>query len=126
MDTKTAEKWEKYENIDIDYYHKLQLHIPWPTFINQDSVLVDNFNEGFKAEYGASPDKFSTLGFDVAFYYFKMLHTYGRNFVAEIENVKHKGVLNSFDFYKTGFNSGYENQSVTILKYIDYELTRVE
>ena len=119
-------KWKNYDNIDIDYYHKLDLHIPYPTSNKRDTALVGNYKNSFRMKYQTTPSKYATLGFDVAYYYFKLLFTYGAGFIEQIENVKHQGILNAFDFYKTGFNSGYENQSVSILRYADYKLIRVE
>ncbi|NQY68430.1 MAG: amino acid ABC transporter substrate-binding protein, partial [Flavobacteriales bacterium] len=66
------------------------------------------------------------LGFDIGFYYMSMLLNHGSGFVSQLETEKHKGILSSFDFYKTGFDSGYENNSVSILRYVNYRLTRVE
>ncbi|HAW52752.1 MAG TPA: hypothetical protein DCX54_10565, partial [Flavobacteriales bacterium] len=71
------------------------------------------------------PENFSFLGFDVSFYFLKLLNEGGNRFEPLMEGRKEKYFSRNFDFFKTGIESGYENSTLRLLEYRDFELKEV-
>ena len=50
---------------------------------------------------------------------------YGSNFQSMFLGYQDEFLSRKFEFYKTGIESGYENQSVFLIQYKDYKIQRV-
>jgi hypothetical protein len=66
------------------------------------------------------------MGFDVAFYHALALNSFGKNYPAYYNQVQVPLLQTNYALKQSESNSGYENQSVYILKYQDYDLVRVK
>lgn len=119
------EQWKKFDNIDVDYLHSLNVHLILSDFLCYQKESVKSFEKEYTKQYQAIPDDFAYLGFDVAWYYTHLLKNYGLNFEAAFENFKSETLCHKFDFFKTGFESGFENHSVFIVRYEDFEVKQV-
>ncbi|PCJ78633.1 MAG: hypothetical protein COA57_16040 [Flavobacteriales bacterium] len=120
-----TEKWQNFDNIEVHYLHDLQVHLPCPSFINYSDEVVKSYLRKFKKRYSAEPGKYGILGFDVAYYYLKALQKNGLYFQKQLADIQVAEISNSFYFFKTGIESGYENGYVNIMKYENYELIKV-
>ena len=117
--------WEKYDNIEIDYLHNLNVHLIVSENINLEGMNVKAFKLKFGEEYETVPDKFAFLGFDVANYYLSLLKENGTNFGLMMPQFNQNGLGRKFHFVKTGIESGFENHSTYIIKFQDYQKVRV-
>ncbi|HAW53171.1 MAG TPA: hypothetical protein DCX54_12730, partial [Flavobacteriales bacterium] len=104
-----VENWMKYTNVDLEYYENLHVSIPTDAFIDYESQAVKKFIVSFNNQYKSFPENFSFLGFDVSFYFLKLLNEGGNRFEPLMEGRKEKYFSRNFDFFKTGIESGYEN-----------------
>ena len=71
------------------------------------------------------PERFSYLGFDVAYYYLELLLQHGANFEVMFLGDQKELLGRQFEFFKTGIESGYENHSIYIVHYKDYTLQEI-
>lgn len=119
------DKLAEFENIDIKYLHQLNVHIASPFYIDPDASNVENFIDKFREKFKTEPGKYGFLGFDVTYYYLTALHKYGKSFYDYLPEYKTELLSTSFDFVKTGYESGCENKHVYILKYENFKLVKV-
>lgn len=120
------DKLTEYENIDVKYLHQLQVHVASPSYFDYEDPEAKKFIMMFRDKYKTEPGKFGILGFDVTYYYLSALMKYGKSFYDYLPEYKLELLSNSFDFIRTGFESGCENKHVYILKYENFKLVRVE
>ncbi|MGE0637777.1 MAG: LysM peptidoglycan-binding domain-containing protein [Bacteroidia bacterium] len=117
-------EWQDFENIEVEYFQNLNLHLPVDLFVDYSRPEVRGFLKKFREKYLAEPGKYCYLGYDVTMYYLQMLNKYGRNFYQRPETIHATGLQSSFDFKKLG-DGGLENQNTFILNYNDYRLVKV-
>ncbi len=114
-----------FDNLDVEYLHNLNLHLPSPLNVDYDNIMTKKYMVQFRERYKADPSKYGLLGFDVAYYYLNALRAYGTRFQSKLPMIKYNALAASFDYFKTGLESGYENRAVHILKYQDFKLIKV-
>lgn len=119
------EKWNSFDNIEIQYLHQLKVHLLSSELISTDSKQVKKFRKHYRKAFDLDAEKFSYLGFDVGMYYLNLLNKYGLNFESMLIDYKDEFVSRKFNFFKTGIESGYENHSVYLSKYDNFNLVRV-
>ena len=119
------ENWLNFENIEIDYLQKLNVHLVASEFIDKDNELTVNFVSKFNESYGIIPSQFAYLGYDVASYYLDLLNSSGTNFELMLPSERKEGLSRKFNFVKTGIESGFENHSTYMVRYKDYHLVKV-
>lgn len=119
------EDWQNYKNIDVEYLQQLNVHLVVSEFIDYNSSDMKNFEKTFHNIYGVVPEKFSVLGFDVGMYYLGLLNNYGLNFEVMFLGLQEEMLGRKFEYLKTGIESGYENHSVYMIRYADYQRQRV-
>ena len=120
------DKITEFENIDINYLHKLNVHVACPANLDYENPKVLKFNTIFREKYKTEPGKYGFLGFDVTYYYLSALKKYGKNFYDYLPEYKLSLLTNSFDFIKTGFESGCENKHVFVLKYDNFRMVKMK
>jgi len=116
--------WINYDNLDINMIQKLNLQIPANSYINYNDTITNIFIKSYREKYNTEPGKYAFSGYDAAMYFIPLIAKYGNNALDKIELTKKTCLSTSFDFKKTGDDSGFENQSIFILKYEDFELKK--
>jgi ABC-type branched-subunit amino acid transport system substrate-binding protein len=116
--------WINYDNLDINMIQKLNLQIPANSFIDYNDTITSSFIKSYREKYNTEPGKYAYSGYDAAMYFIPLVLKYGDGAVDKIEANKKTCLSTSFDFKKTGDDSGFENQSIFILKYEDFELKK--
>lgn len=119
------EEWLNYENIDLEYFQKLNVHLPVTQYINYSDSMTNIIVERCIKKLGIYPSKNTMLGYDLAYFFGDHFKEFGTlNGYYNSLAVK-KGISLKADFQKTGLESGYENKSTCILKFDDYTLMKV-
>jgi LysM repeat protein len=118
------DSWINYDNLDINMIQKLNLQIPANSYINYTDTVTNIFIKSYREKYNTEPGKYSFSGYDAAMYFIPLLIKYGNGAIDKIESTKKTCLSTAFDFKKTGDDSGFENQSVFILRYEDFELKK--
>ena len=119
------DKWQSFDNLEPDFLHNLNIHLTSPYYVDYERPDVNALVKLFREKYFTEPSKYGFLGYDVALYYIGLLDKYGVNMQSYLDNETKDGIAQKFDFFKSGMESGFENQSVFMLKYEDYQLTRI-
>lgn len=116
---------QTYDNIEINYLHDLNVHVLTSEFVDPTNEAVRNFKQKFYDVNKHLPSKYSYLGYDVAYFYLSLMNEFGVNYDVMFLGYKKELLMLNFDYFKTGIESGYENHSVFLLKYEDFQLKKV-
>ncbi|HKL03254.1 MAG TPA: LysM peptidoglycan-binding domain-containing protein [Cryomorphaceae bacterium] len=121
------DNWVKYENIESNYKNRFGLRIVAPQFLNFDDEQLIFFLEEYRNRYGMEPTShgYGYLGFDLMMYFGTALMNYGTGFPIKFGEMEMEGVSSNFRFGKSTTGKEFENKSVFILEYDDFELKRI-
>ena len=128
-------QWANFQVNGFDAFEPLHVHIPQPTYIDQDSPRVKAFQRAFYSRYNAAPDDEAYKGFDITLYTGRMLYKYGTKFNEVVDQVPYQGVETNFQFQKekTAPNNEkidafdrFANKFITILKFENGYFQRAE
>jgi LysM repeat protein/ABC-type branched-subunit amino acid transport system substrate-binding protein len=115
--------WSTWTNIDLNFFHSLQLHIVSPFYTDYSDPAVKNFLKKCRRMYGYEPYEisplgynFSMLGYDIGFYFLSALQQYGKNFIHCLDQVDADLLLTKFNFQKAGYG-GFMNNSFSVIRY---------
>ena len=124
-------QWMEYEIIDYDYYEKLNVHVSSNIYLDQLSSDVKFFKRRFYERYGVAPPDEAFIGYDVMYYFGRMLHKNGTRFQYVLERQPAEALHTLFDFERvvipttTGRENPpieyFENKFVNILRFQDYQ-----
>ena len=118
------QNWIAYDNMDYEYLNKISLHVPSNGLVDYSTPTAKAFVKRYQERYKTDPDVYGFQGYDVTYYFLSMLQKYGTGFLNTIKNSPYKGIETDFNFAQFPADSGFENQSVLILKYQDYQLIK--
>jgi len=114
------EEWMQFENIDIEYFQRLNVHLPVGQFVDYEDDSTKEMIRKYYDKTETYPTNNAFLGFDVASYF-------GTNFIKtgsvfSNDNNLSKRLSTQFSFFKTGVESGYENTYTRIVRFDNYQL----
>ena len=58
-------RWRNFETIEVDYFHRMNLHLSLPYYVDYSSPVVKGFLMKYRALYNAEPSPFAFQGFDI-------------------------------------------------------------
>ena len=122
------EGWLNFQNVDLEYYNRLNVHVVTGQHINYEDSLTNNLVHHYYNHNETYPTLQSITGFDIAYTFGTYLKANGENFSAFIESkgpveTNHNAV--NIDFFKTGIESGFENRGCFVVRIKDYKLEQV-
>ncbi len=118
--------WQRFRNVQVDYYYQLQLHLFTPFFVNYNRPNVKSFVAKYRDNFRAEPSQFSFQGFDVMIYFLTAMRDYGIDFQFCLPNHKSSILQSTFGFKKINSLSGYENSKVHMIQYTkSYDIIEV-
>ncbi len=117
--------WQKFETVDADIFQDLNTHIFNAYYVNHNSEPIQKFRKQYKALYKTEPSEYVYHGFDAGYYYLKALMSFGPGFIEVLPELKFQVMHTNFDFERVGVKGGYENKYVSILKYADFQLWKL-
>lgn len=59
-------RWRNFETIEVDYFHRMNLHLSLPYFVDYSNKDVKDFLMKYRALFNCEPTAFAFQGFDVA------------------------------------------------------------
>jgi ABC-type branched-subunit amino acid transport system substrate-binding protein/LysM repeat protein len=119
-----TDNWLNFQNLDLVYLQTLNTHYPLTHFVDYESEDVKSFIRKYREQYTSEPTEASFRGYDVAMFYISTIHKSGKNFT-ERGPIKHKGLQINFNQQKISAESGFENKSISIIKFEDFKPVRV-
>ena len=123
-------KWRNFESIEVDYFHRMNLHLSLPYYVDYSNPAVKDFLMKYRALYNNEPTSFAFQGYDIT------LGTYafeGNNRIAD--PVKHWSIWQGhsfgerrlqidFNFERNAEGNGLSNTGKTDIAYNpDYTIT---
>jgi len=120
------EEWLNYDNIDLEYYQRLNVHLPVSQYVNCNDSITNEVINSYVATKETYPSKNSILGYDLASFFGNCFIETGSVFNYDtFSGMDEKGLSLRTNFRRTGLESGYENTSTCILKFDNYMLIRI-
>ncbi|NNE30793.1 MAG: LysM peptidoglycan-binding domain-containing protein [Winogradskyella sp.] len=113
----TLDKNKAFEGKNIDNYHLSNLKFHYPS-VNKDfdDSRSNGFVSNYKKEYGVSPSKYATRGFDITLDLLLRLASEDNLYEAAGSEIETEYIENKFRYNKSLFG-GYINEAVYIVKY---------
>ncbi|MDN3586775.1 amino acid ABC transporter substrate-binding protein [Pedobacter aquatilis] len=116
--------WSK-QNYPTDKLQNMNTIISSSYKIDYKSSNVINFIKRYRAKYGFEPGEYAFKGFDIGYYFSKLLSNYGEDYLEYLTKEKYKGLHNNFSFIHDA-QYGYINTSLMLLRYKNFALDVVE
>ncbi len=116
--------WAK-QTYNASYLQNLNATITTSYHIDYKNKAVIGFIKSYRAKYEFEPTEYSFKGFDIGFYFGKLMAKYGTDYIDFIVKENYKGLHNDFDF---GYDAeyGFYNRHLTLLQYKNLSLEVVE
>jgi len=116
--------WLK-QNYNVDQLQNLNTIVSTSYRVDYKSAAVINFVKKYRANFSYEPSEYSFKGFDIGFYFGKLLTKHGANYLDYLTKEKYKGLHNSFEFaFDPAF--GYFNKQLMLLQYRNNTLNLVD
>ncbi len=116
--------WSK-QNYPTDKLQNLNAVISSSYKVDYKNSSVINFIKRYRSKYGFEPGEYAFKGFDVAFFFGKLLSNYGEDYLEFLIKEKYKGLHNNFSFIHDA-QYGYINTNLMLLRYKNFALDIVE
>ncbi len=123
-------QWMEFNNVDFDYFRRLNVHISSSSFIDKNSIGAKDFRRDFFNKYGKVPLDDAFKGYDILLYTGRMLKKHGDKFQQHLDVEEEQYNHTKFSFQtvtKTKRKpedydiNKFENKYVNILKFEDYQ-----
>ena len=123
-------QWIDFNNVDFDYYRRLNVHVSSSTFVDKNSIGAKDFRRDFFNKYGKVPLDDAFKGYDILLYTGRMLKKHGNKFQQFLDREEEQYNHTKFSFEtvtKTRRSpedysiNKFENKYVNILKFEDYQ-----
>ena len=116
-------EWEKYDNIETEYFIENRLHLFGPSYVDYDDEGVKSFVSKFRNRFQIEPEleKFAFQGYDICFCFMNALMKYGTHFENCIEKYPYTGLQSHYVFTSTKGN-GFENTYCNVFCVENYKL----
>jgi LysM repeat protein len=118
--------YPSFKSINIEYFHKLNLHFVTPNFVDYTEPEVKSFIKKYREKFLAEPNPFSFRGYDVGKFFIDAYRQYGRNFTNKISLVGTNTLQSNFKPKRIKDLSGFMNKSLFVVNFSpDYEVKAV-
>lgn len=118
------QSWIAYDNMDYEYFNELAVHVPSSNFIDYEKPATKNFMKKYQERFKTDPDIYGFQGYDVTYYFLSALKKSGSGFLNDLSTNYYNGIETGFHFSQFPSDCGFENKSVLILKYQNYQLIK--
>lgn len=110
-------RWQKFRNIDTEYYFNLNLCISTPYFVDYKKDNVKKFILKYRKTFKTEPQQYAIHGYDIGMYFLSALLDYGENFDHCIYQYSKDLLQANYNFVRWYKESGFENTDVSIIEY---------
>ncbi|MCX2572905.1 ABC transporter substrate-binding protein [Pedobacter sandarakinus] len=115
--------WMK-QNYPTDKMQALNTIISSSYKIDYKNAGVVAFIKKYRFNFGFEPGEYAFKGFDVGFYFGKLISEHGEDYRNYLTKMKYKGLHNNFSFVFDD-KYGYVNSSLTLLRFRNFALEPV-
>lgn len=108
--------WEKATFLDAKILERCNTYLTSSYQIDYKATRSLNFIKNYRNQFSLEPTEYAFKGFDIGFYFAKLMNEKGKDFMAEVTNQSFDGLHNNFTFVKHP-QFGYYNNNLMVLKY---------
>lgn len=119
------EGWQEYASVDVTHFQELKVHIPSMYLSRYDSPYIDNMIYAYVHRFKTEPSQYAFLGFDLTAIFLKALNNNSNLKNDAFLNQKFRGMMQDYIFVKKSDNSGFENTSVGMMEFKNYQLVLI-
>lgn len=112
------------DNLDQGYLNKLQFHFATANHVDYENPATRQLARQYQDVFSTDPSDYYFQGFDIATYYLSNLKNQGPAFFLNLDKIPGKGLSTDFKFYRPDTYTGFENQALSIYKYLDFKLVK--
>ena len=105
--------------IDDIYKNKFNLQFISKGLINYEEYKTLDFIDSYRSNYEMEPDKLSFIAFDM------VMSIFNKVYPTKSLYKEYDGLYNNVNFEKIGPNSGWENKSIKIFRYKNYQVHQI-
>lgn len=116
---------EKATFLDNDLLQRLNTYITSSYQIERTSKRNEEFVKYYRSKFQLSPSEYAYKGFDVGYYFGKLMDKQGKNFMENLTKNTFDGIHNDFHFVKNA-KYGFSNTSLMVMKYQFGKLEKVD
>jgi LysM repeat protein/ABC-type branched-subunit amino acid transport system substrate-binding protein len=120
--------WQKFDNIEIEYLHDLQLITVSSNYIDYNLPEVRKFVIKYRDTFSTEPTQYSFQGYDIGMFFLTALKKYGKDFGQCLNEPGYaeKGLQNDFCFKSRSKTGGFENHFISVVQYTrDLNVVRI-
>ncbi len=110
-------RWRNFENVDINYYHGMNLTISVQYYVDYSKESVRRFISRFRALYNSEPSQYAFQAYDIAYYFLSALIRYGEDFRFDLDDYKKDLLQSDFYFIRKEGEKGYTNSAIRQVLY---------
>ena len=114
--------WTEFENIDVEYFNNLKVHLPSLNFTDFESHKVKHLRDDYETQYSAEPSTIYFQAYDLLNYLAPLIAQYGSECLKKMPGHPYNGLQLGFDFFQINAENGFENKCVHLLEYKDYKI----
>ena len=119
-------RWERFESIDIDYFHNTNTHYLSNSYIDYSKPEIISFVRNYRNLLSVEPDRMAFQGYDITMFFCTALNKFGHDFRRFIMYHTAPLLQTEFNFVPYSDQGGYQNTSVYILDYAkDYTIKKI-
>lgn len=122
-------RWRNFETIEVDYFHRMNLHLSLPYFVDYSNAEVKDFLMKYRALYNAEPTPFAFQGYDITKYFLTLHKNYGNGFNRSDRLGETVMLQSKFNFVQNNSSqpNGFENTgTVNVMYNNDYTISVLE
>ncbi len=112
------------DNLDQGYLNKLQFHFATASHVDFENLATRQLARQYQDLFSTDPSDYYFQGFDIATYYLSNLKNNGPAFFLNLDKISGKGLSTDFKFYRPDVYTGFENQAISIYKYLNFKLVK--
>jgi LysM repeat protein len=109
--------WRNFENVDLSYFHLMNLHLPVPFVVDYRHDEVRWFVARYQVQFKTDPSQYAFQGYDVGFYFATALRNYGKDFAACLSGMHLELLQGDYIFRRPSSDAGYLNTGSCIMYY---------
>lgn len=117
--------WVKATFLEGSKMQSLKTKLSSSYFVDYKASNVKHFVSRYRDEYGFEPSEFSFKGFDIGYYFGRLLERYGKGYASHLTTETYNGLHNDFRFSKNP-SLGFINTELMMLTYRNLELQPVK
>lgn len=115
--------WPK-QNYSTEQLQFLSTIVSTSYLVNYKESNVINFVKKYRSNFNFEPSEYSIKGFDIGFYFGKLIAKHGKSYLDFLTKDKYKGLHNSFNFVFDPLY-GYFNKDLMLLQYKNLKLNLI-